>query len=177
MRESYLGEKSTSSAHLTILRKMKEIIIRVDESAYECVLGMLKLCQKVEVVSEEGCVHTEIDMDSCIAKALNVLHQRHVFRYTRDISYIMAAMNEEVTKGLPFFYSPMEFIAYLQSIGYNGRIPQKSTIYNTINITEGKYPNWSFSDNPTDYEKLRRTNIVRQFLSALMMAKSGKLEG
>ena len=65
---------------------MKEIIIHVDESAYECVLGMLKLCQKVQVVSEEGCVHTEIDMDSCVAKALNVLYQRHVFRYTRDIS-------------------------------------------------------------------------------------------
>lgn len=159
-----------------ILEKMKEIIIRVDESAYECVLGMLKLCQKVEVVRGEDCVNTEINMDSCVAKAISELCQRRVFRYPCDFSYIMKALNEEVIKGLPYFYSPMEYISYLQSLGFKYRLPRKSTVYNTINKIGGNYPNWSFNDNPSDYEKLRRTNIVRQFLSAFMMAKRGKLE-
>jgi NAD(P)-dependent dehydrogenase (short-subunit alcohol dehydrogenase family) len=52
---------------------MKEIIIRVDESAYECVLGMLKLCQKVEVVGDADCVVTESNNDMCVAKAIREL--------------------------------------------------------------------------------------------------------
>ncbi len=33
---------------------MKRIFIDVDDSAYECLLGMLNLCEKVEVVSAFG---------------------------------------------------------------------------------------------------------------------------
>jgi len=176
MSGSLMSEKWPNLLSHKSWKEMKEIIIRVDESAYEYVLGMLKLCQKVEVVGEEDCVNTEIDMYSCVARSISELHQRHVFRYPCDFTYIMVALNEEVVKGLPFFYSPMEYIAYLQSLGFKHRLPRKSTVYNTINKIGGKYPNWSFNDNPSDYEKLRRTNIVKQFLSALMMARRGKLE-
>ena len=154
---------------------MKEITIQVEDSAYECVLGMLRLCEKVEVVSNGVCVLAESNTDLCVAKAIGELRQRRVFRYPCDYTYVMMAMNEEVVKGLPFFYSPMEFIAYLQALGFDG-LPGKTTLYDTINRTQGKFPNWDFDDNPKDVERIRRVNVAKQFLSALGRAKRGMSE-
>ncbi len=155
---------------------MKEITIQVEDSAYACVLGMLRLCEKVEVVSDGESVGAEDSMDLCVAKAIGELRQRRVFRYPCDYTYIMMALNEEVVKGLPFFYSPMDFLAYLHAMDFD-RLPGKTTIYDTINKTRGRYPNWVFDDNPKDMERLRRINVVKQFLSAFGRAKRGMSEG
>ena len=155
---------------------MKEIIIQVEDSAYACVLGMLRLCEKVEVVNDGECVITDDSTDLCVAKAIGELRQRRVFRFPCDYTYIMMIMNEEVVKGLPFFYSPMEFIAYLKALDFDS-LPGKTTLYDTVNKTRGRYPNWFFDDNPKDMERMRRINIAKQFLSALGRAKRGMSEG
>ena len=170
-------EESTYAHHISQnFGTMKEITIQVEDSAYECVLGMLQLCQKVEVVSDGECVIAEDVMDLCVAKAIGELRQRRVFRYPCDYTYIMMAFNEEVVKGLPFFYSPMDFIAYLQALEFES-LPGKTTLYDTVNRTRGRYPNWIFDDNPKDMERMRRINVVRQFLSAFGRAKRDMSEG
>ena len=155
---------------------MKEITIQVEDSAYECVLGMLQLCQKVEVVSDGECVIAGDVMDLCVAKAIGELRQRRVFRYPCDYTYIMIAFNEEVVKGLPFFYTPKDFLDYMKELGFKN-LPSRSTLYNTIGKVAGKYPDWIFTDAPKASEALRRKNLVKLFLSAYMRALSGKLDG
>ncbi len=155
---------------------MKEITIQVEDSAYACVLGMLQLCEKVEVVSDGECTLTEDGMDLCMAKAIGELRQRRVFRYPCDYTYIMMALNEELVKGLPFFYSPMDFIAYLHFLDFDD-LPGKTTLYDTVNRTRGRYPYWTFDDNPKDMERTRRINIVKQFLSAVGRAKKAMSDG
>ena len=154
---------------------MKRIFIDVDDSAYECLLGVLNLCEKVEVVSagEELTFSTHED---CFIHAMKELLQRRVFRYPCDYSYVMMALNEELCSGMPFFYTPMDFIDYMKSMGFDG-MPGKTTIYDTVNKTCGRFPNWTFRDHPKPTEAVRRKNIVSQLMSAFGRAKRGISEG
>ena len=88
----------------------------------------------------------------------------------------MVAFNESVVKGLPFFYSPKDFLDYMKDSDFDD-LPGRSTIYNTIAKVEGKYPDWTFTDAPKASEALRRKNLIKQFLSAFMKAQSGMLDG
>ncbi len=154
---------------------MKQIVINVEATAFECVVGVLRLMKGVEVVSGEEC-EVFSTTDQCFAKAVSTLRQRRVFRYPCDYTYIMMALNEELVKGMPFFYSPKEFIDYMKSLGID-KLPGKSTLYDTMNKIGGRFPNWSFNDHPKETEALRRKNVVKQFLSAFGSAKRGMLEG
>ena len=82
-------------------------------------------------------------------------------RLTKDIK----PQNESTLKGLPSFCSPQEFIDYLKEIGLE-KVPGRNTMYYTVNKTVGRYPNWTFSDDPQLSEELRRKNIANLFLSA-----------
>ena len=84
----------------------------------------------------------------------------------------MVAMNEGVVKGLPFFYTPKDFLDYMRELNFDGLLG-RSTVYDTIAKVQGKYPDWTFSDAPA----LRRKNLVRLFLSAFVRAQSRKLDG
>ena len=88
----------------------------------------------------------------------------------------MVAMNESVVKGLPFFYTPKDFIEYMREAEFD-HLPGRSTVYNTIAKVRGRYPDWTFTDAPKASEALRRKNIIKQFLSAFMRAQAGKLDG
>ena len=88
----------------------------------------------------------------------------------------MVAFNESVVKGLPFFYSPKDFLDYMKDSDFDD-LPGRSTIYNTIAKVKGKYPDWTFTDAPKASEALRRKNLIKQFLSAFMKAQSGMLDG
>ena len=152
---------------------MKEVVLRIEDSAFDNFMGMVRLCPQVEVVSD-GQDDTAV-VDDCLATAVLNLQQRGVFRRPSDYGYVMKAVNENALKGAPFFYSPMQFIDYLNHFGVK-ELPGKSTIYSAINKVEGKYPNWTFTDNPTEFEALRRNNIVRQLISAFGKAHLDKLE-
>ena len=118
---------------------MKQVVLRIDDAAFEKFMGMVSLCPMVEV--------------------LNVCD-----------------MNESVVKGLPFFYTPKDFIDYMREAEFDG-LPGRSTVYNTIAKVRGKYPDWTFTDAPKASEALRRKNLIKQFLSAFMRAQSRKLDG
>lgn len=154
---------------------MKEIVLRVDDSAIEKFLGFIQLCQKVEVVSTNAVKDTKALVDICFCDAISELRQDKAFRTKGDYGYIMQAVNDGVVKGL-FFYSPLEYLNYLKELGF-GQLPSLPTIYNNINKVTGRYPEWEFTDHPDNKEKLRRKNIVVRFLSAFNRARRGQLEG
>ena len=155
---------------------MKQIIVNIDDLAYEPVVGMLKLCQGVEIVSTSDVVETRDVVDRCVAMAIKDLQDNHVFKRPSDFAYIMLGSNDGVIKGLDYFFSPDDFTGYLEQLGFTN-LPSRSTIYNKVNDTIGKFPNWNFVGEVKPKEILRRKNIVTMFVSAYGKAKRQKLDG
>lgn len=162
--------------HRNFAVAMKEVILRIEESAYEQLMGFIRLCPQVEVVSEGNGLETRESADLCVACAIREMRQNGAFRYPSDYTYIMLVSNEGMAKGLKYFYSPKEFIDYLRGLELEG-LPGRSTLYDTIAKTSGRYPDWTFSDSPKDTEVLRRKNVARQFLSAFGRARRRLSDG
>jgi hypothetical protein len=59
---------------------------------------------------------------------------------------------------------------YLSLVGVKN-VPCRSTISAWNCKVVGKFPDWVFTDTDGRTEKLRRINVVRQFLSALKSIK------
>jgi hypothetical protein len=139
-------------------------------------MGMVSLCPQVEVVNVCDTGDKKQTMDGYVASAIREMRQRLAFRSPCDYAYLMVAMNESVVKGLPFFYTPKDFIDYMREADFDN-LPGRSTVYNTIAKVKGKYPDWTFTDDPKASEALRRKNLIKQFLSAFVRAQAGKLDG
>ena len=155
---------------------MKQVVLRIDDAAFEKFMGMVSLCPQVEVVNVCDTGDKKLTMDGFVATAIREMRQRLAFRSPCDYAYLMVAMNESVVKGLPFFYTPKDFIDYMREADFDN-LPGRSTVYNTIAKVKGKYPDWTFTDDPKASEALRRKNLIKQFLSAFVRAQAGKLDG
>ena len=155
---------------------MKQVVLRIDDAAFEKFMGMVSLCPQVEVVNVCDTGDKKQTMDGYVASAIREMRQRLAFRSPCDYAYLMVAMNESVVKGLPFFYTPKDFIDYMREADFDN-LPGRSTVYNTIAKVKGKYPDWFFTDEPKASEALRRKNLIKQFLSAFVRAQAGKLDG
>ena len=149
---------------------MKEIVLRVEDSAFECVLGMLKLCQQVEVVSTMDLQGKASPVDECFAKAINELLKERVIRHKYDYAFIFMAINEGVITGMDPFFSPQNFIDYLRLLGIED-LPCRATLSNMCTYTQGEYPQWDYCPAVDANEELRRKNIVVRFSSAFSRAK------
>ena len=155
---------------------MKQIVIEIDDEAYEPFMGMMRLCPAAKVVCTSDVADTTDIRERCMAIAISELQQRNVIRLVSDYTFIMKLVNQgEVDKKL-FYPSPLDFIAYLRQIGASD-IPGKSRLYEMLGLTSGKYPEWTFADNPGAGETIRRNNVARQFLSAYIRAKRALAEG
>ena len=147
---------------------MKEIVLQIDDAAYEQFMGMVSLCPQIEVVSEGIEVRAPVDL--CVAGAIRELQESGKIKHPSDYAYIMLASNESTLKGLPSFCSPQEFIDYLKELELD-RLPGRNTLYDAMNKTLGRYPDWEFSDAPKPAESLRRKNVARLFLSGFSKLK------
>ncbi len=155
---------------------MRQYLVQVEESACEKFEGMIDLCPDVKIVGVDVVIDTKDVVDQCMVDAIRALREDMVFKRPSDYAYIMLAANEEVIKGLRFFYSPKEYIEYLCQLEIDG-VPGRTTIYDAIARTHGRYPNWTFTDHPSETEILRRKNVVKRFLSAYTKAKFGVSDG
>jgi len=156
--------------------RMKQIVIEIEDEAYEPFMGMMRLCPAAKVVCTSDVADMSGMRDRCMAMAIAELQQRIVIRFASDYTFIMMLVNQgEVEKKL-FYASPLDFIAYLRQIG-SSDIPGKSRLYEMVGLTSGKYPEWTFADHPGAGETLRRNNVARQFLSAYIRAKRALAEG
>ena len=155
---------------------MKQVVLRIDDAAYEKFMGMVSLCPMVEVVNVCQAKDARQMTNHYVMAAIREMRKTRAFRLTCDYAYLMVAFNESVVKGLPFFYSPKDFLDYMKDSDFDD-LPGRSTIYNTIAKVKGKYPDWTFTDAPKASEALRRKNLIKQFLSAFVKAQSGMLDG
>lgn len=151
-------------------KKMKRIIIEVEDSACEPVVGMLKLCNGVRIASVQESMDVMDDRDACMRYAITTLRRNKVFRRHYDYSWIMQAINDGVMDDYEEFESPQTFINYLCEIGID-ELPDRSTISRACSNVYDSYPNWQFMDVTKPSEILRRKNVVKQFLSAFGEAK------
>lgn len=149
---------------------MKQIVIEIEDEAYEPFMGMLRLCPAIKVVGTSMVVETRDVIDRCVALAIKKLREDRVFKHPGDYTYIMRGANEGVIKGMGFFYYPSEFLTYLREIGID-KLPGRNTLYDGITRTFGKFPEWTFSDHPSADEVMRRKNVLKRFLSAYTKIK------
>ena len=145
---------------------MKQIVIEIDDEAFEPFMGMLRLCPSVKVVGTNSFAEPQDMTDQCFAEAVKEV--------VSDKNLIAA--NDGAINGLDYYLTPDDFIGYLQQIGVE-QLPKRSTIYNKVNDTVEKFPNWNYVHTVKPKEKVRRNNLVLRFSSALGKAKRQKLDG
>lgn len=156
---------------------MKQIVIEIEEEAYEPFMGMLSLCPAVKVVSTGDVADTKDVMDECFTYAImELLADKSVFKRSSDLAYVMIGANNGAIKGLDYFLTPDDFTGYLQQLGFT-HLPKRSTLYNKLNDTVGKFPDWTFVNDAKPKEKIRRKNVFSRFSSAFVKAKRRKLDG
>ncbi len=155
---------------------MKEVILQVEDAAYERFMAMISLCPQVKVVCTDNDERKEVDNCHLLALTIRELQKNKVFRHPGDYTYVMLAVNQNVVKGLPFFYSPQDFVDFMKHSGIVG-LPARNTLYNTKEKVVGDFPEWSFLDDPKPSESIRRNSIVIQFKSAFFRLKKGMLDG
>ena len=109
---------------------MKEVVLRIEDSALEKFLGIVQLCPQVEMVCSSDCIETKDVIDKSFAIAIAELKDRKVFKTPADYTYIMKAANDGAIYHTLFFLTPTEFIAYLEALGLKSLIG-RSTLYNT----------------------------------------------
>ena len=149
---------------------MKEITIQVEDSAYECVLGMLQLCQQVEVMSTGDLQGMTNSVDECFAKAIKELQDDKVLRNQYDYAFIYLAIREGLISGVDPFYSVQSFVDYLKGLGISNP-PCKNSISNICTHTRGDYPEWQYDDYVDANEERRRRIIVTRFSSVFTRLK------
>lgn len=155
---------------------MKQVLLRIEDDAFERFMGVVSLCQQVEVLScvDEGGAGQ--DCDRCMVVAIRELQKNKVMQRRGDYAYIMQAANEGVVIGQGPFETPQKFLNYLKELGIQG-LPSSSTLYDALTNIFDKYPHWTFRDKPDRGEALRRNNVVKQFLSAYGRAMRVLSEG
>ena len=172
MSGSLMSEKWPVSSSLTILgKRMKQVLLSIEDDAYEKLMGMLSLCPCVKVESVDM-TDTERDCDTCVKYAINTLRNNGVFRHAYDYTWIMMAINQGLIEDLDAFRSPQAFIDYLAELGID-KLPTRFSISLAFSKTLDTYPEWTFIDVSDACEILRRKNVVKQFLSAYGVAKRG----
>ena len=149
---------------------MRQIVLEIEDSAYERFMGMVGLCPQVRVVATSVAADTESERDMCMAHAIRTLRENRVFRHGYDYAWIMMAINEGVIDDFESFKSPQAFIDYLYEIGID-MLPTRYTLFRAYSKTLDAYPDWTFLDVEKAGETLRRKNVVKQFLSAYGAAK------
>lgn len=151
---------------------MKQIVLEIEDSAYEQFMGMVGLCPSVKVVCESGITDVMNDRDQCMVYAIQTLRNNHVFRFSYDYTWVMMAINEGLIDDFDSFRSPQAFIDYLYEIGIDN-LPTRYSLSLAYSKTLNSYPEWTFIDVENASETLRRKNVVKQFLSAYGVAKRG----
>ena len=119
---------------------MKEIVMRVDDAAFERLMGMLSLCPSVEVVEvNETAVLSSGPLAIRIRHAIVRLREERLLRRMYDYAWLKVAMDSD--DDLPSFES--------------------------AHAARGQLFNWTFSDTSDAQETTRRNNIVKRFFNLM----------
>lgn len=124
---------------------MKEIVVRVDDAAFERLMGMLSLCPSVEVVEvNESAVLSSGPLAIRIRHAIVQLREERLLRRMYDYAWLKVAMDSD--DDLPSFESAQKYIDYLGGELQLDGLPSESSVSKMMDAARGQLFNWTFSD-------------------------------
>lgn len=145
---------------------MKEIVVRVDDAAFERLMGMLSLCPSVEVVEvNESAVLSSGPLAIRIRHAIVQLREERLLRRMYDYAWLKVAMDSD--DDLPSFESAQKYIDYLGGELLLDGLPSESSVSKMMDAARGQLFNWTFSDTSDAQETTRRNNIVKRFFNLM----------
>lgn len=145
---------------------MKEIVVRVDDAAFERLMGMLSLCPSVEVVEvNESAVLSSGPLAIRIRHAIVQLREERLLRRMYDYAWLKVAMDSD--DDLPSFESAQKYIDYLGGELQLDGLPSESSVSKMMDAARGQLFNWTFSDTSDAQETTRRNNIVKRFFNLM----------
>jgi hypothetical protein len=145
---------------------MKEIVVRVDDAAFESLMGMLSLCPSVEVVEvNESAVLSSGPLAIRIRHAIVQLREERLLRRMYDYAWLKVAMDSD--DDLPSFESAQKYIDYLGGELQLDGLPSESSVSKMMDAARGQLFNWTFSDTSDAQETTRRNNIVKRFFNLM----------
>lgn len=145
---------------------MKEIVVRVDDAAFERLMGMLSLCPSVEVVEvNETAVLSSGPLAIRIRHAIVRLREERLLRRMYDYAWLKVAMDSD--DDLPSFESAQKYIDYLGGELQLDGLPSESSVSKMMDAARGQLFNWTFSDTSDAQETTRRNNIVKRFFNLM----------
>ena len=145
---------------------MKEIVVRVDDAAFESLMGMLSLCPSVEVVEvNESAVLSSGPLAIRIRHAIVQLREARLLRRMYDYAWLKVAMDSD--DDLPSFESAQKYIDYLGGELQLDGLPSESSVSKMMDAARGQLFNWTFSDTSDAQETTRRNNIVKRFFNLM----------
>ena len=145
---------------------MKEIVVRVDDTAFERLMGMLSLCPSVEVVEvNESAVLSSGPLAIRIRHAIVQLREERLLRRMYDYAWLKVAMDSD--DDLPSFESAQKYIDYLGGELQLDGLPSESSVSKMMDAARGQLFNWTFSDTSDAQETTRRNNIVKRFFNLM----------
>lgn len=145
---------------------MKEIVVRVDDAAFERLMGILSLCPSVEVVEvNESAVLSSGPLAIRIRHAIVQLREERLLRRMYDYAWLKVAMDSD--DDLPSFESAQKYIDYLGGELQLDGLPSESSVSKMMDAARGQLFNWTFSDTSDAQETTRRNNIVKRFFNLM----------
>ena len=145
---------------------MKEIVLRIEDSALEDFLGLVRLCQSVEVVEiDESAQINNGQLTIRIREAILHLRAEHLLRRNFDYAWLKVAMDS--TDDLPSFDSAQRYLDFLCDELRLDDLPCESSISKMMDTARGQLFNWTFSDTGDAQEVIRRNNIVKRFFNLM----------
>jgi hypothetical protein len=145
---------------------MKEVVLRIDDAAFEKFMGMVSLCPTVEVVEiDEAAVMDGGAMAVRIREAIVQLRTERLLRRKFDYAWLKVAMDS--AEDMPSFDSAQPYLDYLHIELKLDDLPCESSISKMMDMARGQLFNWTFSDTNDAQETSRRNNIVKRFFNLM----------
>lgn len=141
---------------------MKQVVLRIDDAAFEKFMGMVSLCPQVEIVDvDESAVPTQGQLAVRIREAIMQLRAERLLRRKFDYAWLKVAMDS--TDDLPSFESAQRYLDYMRDELMLDDLPCESSISKMMDMARGQLFYWTFSDTSDAQETTRRNNIVKRF--------------
>lgn len=149
---------------------MKQVVLRIDDAAFEKFMGMVSLCPQVEIVDvDESAVPTQGQLVVRIREAIMQLRAERLLRRKFDYAWLKVAMDS--TDDLPSFESAQRYLDYMRDELMLDDLPCESSISKMMDMARGQLFYWTFSDTSDAQETTRRNNIVKRFFCLMRGCK------
>ena len=148
------------------LERMKQVLLSIEEDAYEKFMGMVSLCPMVEVIEiNESALLNNGSLAMRIREAILQLRAENLLRRKFDYAWLKVAMDSSTD--MPSFESAQRYLDYLHDVLQLEDLPCESSISKMMDVARGQLFHWTFKDTTDNSEIIRRNNIVKRFFNLM----------